>query len=276
LGNQYEKPRNRELDYLRHRGSGTCWWCGRVANSREHKYKRTDLDRLQNEGGPLVWGGDPDRYHNVRSTKKSGAVRFRRSLCQACNGARSQPFDRAYDEYVAFIWRHVEEMWSWDDIPMDWIFGDDWPTKQLDLARYFAKHFGCRISEEGFTVPSGITEFMNGAETARNIRMCFSKHEDIWELHQALRGIGGEVTGFWLGGMVAYLTRDRSRILGLETNVLLGFIGVELFWNDREPIMDSFFPHKNPVLNRITATPEVIEEIRARRRDLESGDTLGT
>ena len=106
--------------------------------------------------------------------------------------------------------------------------------------------------------------------------MCFSKHEDIWELHQALRGIGGEVTGFWLGGMVAYLTRDRSRILGLETNVLLGFIGVELLWNDREPIMDSFFPHKNPVLNRITATPEVIEEIRARRRDLESGDTLGT
>lgn len=257
------------MDYLRRPADGNCWWCGEVADSREHKYKRTDLERLQREGGPLVWGGDPERSHLIRSAKKSGAVRFNRSLCRACNGDRSQPFDRAYDEYVDFLWLHVDEMWEWDGLPMEWIFGSHWPIRQLDLARYFAKHFGCRIAEEGLEVPRGIISLMDGGEAAPNIRMCFSKRQDIWELHRGLRGTASGVTGLWLGGMLAHLTQDRSRILSLETNALVGYIGVEFLWDETQADWDSFFPHAVPILNEMPAHPEVIELIRARHDERE-------
>ena len=197
-------------------------------------------------------------------------MRFSQTLCRTCNGSRSQPFDRAYDEYVDFLWRHVDEMWNWDGIPMEWVFGEQWPSRQLDLARYFAKHFGCRIAEEGFTVPAGILTLLDGGETAPHIRMCFSKHQDVWELHTGLKGVGSKVTGLWLGGMLAHLRSDRSRIVGIETNALVGYVGVELLWDERQAVMDSFFPHAFPVLNEMPVDSEVIELIRARKRELEA------
>ena len=66
-------------------------------------------------------------------------MRFSPTLCYSCNGGRSQPFDRAYDDYVDFLWQHVDEMWDWDGISMESVFGDQWPVRQLNLARYFAE-----------------------------------------------------------------------------------------------------------------------------------------
>lgn len=217
-----------------------------------------------------MWGGDEDRLYAVRSTRKSGAVRFSPTLCQSCNGNRSQPFDRAYDDYSEFLWHHSDEMWNWEGIPMESVFGDRWPEKQLNLGRYFAKHFGCRITEEGLPVPAGLLTFMDGANTAPYVRMCFSKRQDIWELHQGLRGNGSKIAGLWLGAMDAQLNSDRTRVVGVETEASVGYIGVELRWDDDQVDMDSFFPHPFPILNEIPADPKLVEMIRSRRRVLES------
>ncbi|MFC5112013.1 hypothetical protein [Kibdelosporangium philippinense] len=32
-------------DDIRHDYAGQCWWCGSVADTREHRYKRSDLIR---------------------------------------------------------------------------------------------------------------------------------------------------------------------------------------------------------------------------------------
>lgn len=152
---------------------------------------------------------------------------------------------------------------------MESVFGDRWPEKQLNLGRYFAKHLGCRIAEEGLPVPAGILTFMNGADTAPCVQMCFSKRQDIWELHQGLRGNGSKVAGLWLGSMYAQLNPDRTRVVSVETNALVGYIGVELRWDEDQVNMDSFFPHPFPILNEIPVDPELVEMIRARRRELE-------
>jgi hypothetical protein len=263
-------PGNPEFDYLRRAPTGFCWWCGSLADSREHKYKRTDLVRLQGEGSPLIWGGDPEKTHQIRSVKKSEAVRFGTNMCRACNGTRSQPFDRAYDEYVAFLWKHKDHMWYWDGISMPKVFGDRWVSKQLDLARYFAKHFGSRIVEEGIEVPAGLIDFMNGATKAANISMCFAKREDLWEMHKGLRGVTDSPPGLWLGGMNAWLSSDRSEVVGLQTNCLFGYVGVEFMWDENSRDMDSFFPHEVPALNEFLADPKLVESIRS--RSLESSD----
>jgi hypothetical protein len=72
------------------------------ASTREHKYKRTDLDAMGSDG-ELTWGGDPDRPYVVKSHRRDPAVRFVKSLCAPCNNARSQPFDRAYDIYSNYV-----------------------------------------------------------------------------------------------------------------------------------------------------------------------------
>lgn len=251
-------PGNPEFGHLRRAPTGLWWWCGSLAGSREHKYKRTDLVRLQDGVAPLIWGGDPEKTHQIRSVRKSEAVRFGIDMCPACNGTRSQPFDRAYDEYVAFLWKHKDDMWFWDGISMPAIFGDEWTSKQLDLARYFAKHFGSRIVDEGLEVPAGLVNFMNGGTKAANISMCFAKREELWEMHKGLRGVTDGPPGLWLGAVNAHLSSDRSRVAALQTNCLVGYVGVEFMWDENRRDMDSFFPHEIPVLNEFLAEPGLV------------------
>lgn len=261
------RTNNPEFDHLRMPSDGTCWWCGEIADSKEHKYKRTDLARIQGDGESLIWASDNERNHTVKSIRKSGAVRFGKSLCRKCNGARSQPFDRSYDDYADFLWKHSGELWSWEGIPMAEVFGAEWPTKQLNLARYFAKHFGCRIAEEGLSVPPSIVAFLNGSNHVPHVGMFFTKHEDIWELRQGLQHIDSKMPGLWLGGMQAYLTKDRSKVISLRTNTLMGYVGVELFWSEQTTDIDSFFPHPYPVLNKVEVDPAVLKSIRKRNEE---------
>ncbi|KRE66725.1 hypothetical protein ASG92_15535 [Arthrobacter sp. Soil736] len=162
-------------------------------------------------------------------------------------------------------------MWFWDGISMPAIFGDEWTSKQLDLARYFAKHFGSRIVDEGLEVPAGLVNFMNGGTKAANISMCFAKREELWEMHKGLRGVTDGPPGLWLGGVNAQLSSDRSKVAALQTNCLVGYVGVEFLWDENRRDMDSFFPHEIPVLNEFLAEPGLVEAIRARSR--ESSDT---
>ncbi len=151
---------------------------------------------------------------------------------------------------------------------MEEVFGAEWPTKQLNLARYFAKHFGCRIAEEGLSVPPSIVAFLNGSNHVPHVGMFFTKHEDVWELRRSLQHIDSKMPGLWLGGMQAYLTKDYSRLTFLRTNTLVGYIGVELLWSEQTTDIDSFFPHPFPLLNKVSVDPAVLKMIRERNEDL--------
>ena len=70
--------------------SGLCWWCqSRSATTREHKYKKSDLKRLESGEG-LVWGsgGEAKRWIRRINRAKPPLV-FRKSLCPDCNNRRS-------------------------------------------------------------------------------------------------------------------------------------------------------------------------------------------
>ena len=76
------------------------------ANSSEHKIKRSDLLRRFGRGprrgasGLLHYRGDELVPIQGFSSKR---LKFERSLCAHCNTTRSQPFDRAYDEFIDWV-----------------------------------------------------------------------------------------------------------------------------------------------------------------------------
>ena len=159
---------------------GTCWWCGASADSREHKFKRSDLVREHGAapyvGSAMLSGvshtGDP---HHMRSNR-SDPLKFKPNLCQRCNNTRSQPFDNAYDEFVAWIFANEQLVLDSRSLDLDAVFGAKWRSRGLDLLRYFVKHICCRIADlvaGGYetAIPSDVIAFLNGGASPRTL-MC--------------------------------------------------------------------------------------------------------
>jgi hypothetical protein len=130
----------------------TCWWCGAQSPlSAEHKFTRTDLRRVRGEDeGKLSWLGS-GRVREIRSDKKSGVVRFGKSLCRSCNDTRSQPFDRAYDRCAEYLW--ARPLWNPRRIDLRTMFPEGRRADAANLGRYVVKHLACRMVDDGLTVP---------------------------------------------------------------------------------------------------------------------------
>jgi hypothetical protein len=148
-----------------------CWWCQeRPATTGEHKFKRSDLAR-EHGRGELVgahqlvhYGGASPRH--LKSTK-SKPLKFKPSLCAACNNTRSQPHDQAYDRFIGWVLDHEDEVLDSRSINLEAALGDHWRDTSLDVLRYWGKHIGCRLHEddpEHFfdRLPDGLIAFMDG------------------------------------------------------------------------------------------------------------------
>jgi hypothetical protein len=138
-----------EVGELVHPKKGTCWWCGAAADSREHRYKRSDLVREFGKppyrgGQALVLSGTPRRGI---SGPNSDAFKFAANLCRRCNNERSQPFDEAYDRFMAYLASHRRVIARAREIDLREIFGPAWKAEAVQLIRYYGKHIGCRITD---------------------------------------------------------------------------------------------------------------------------------
>ncbi|WP_322769051.1 hypothetical protein [Frankia sp. Cr1] len=125
-------------------------------------------------GGSLLWGrGDGDRREiNGRSgvrRDRYGVIKFPKSLCEPCNNKRSKPFDNAYEVYSHYASRYWLRIMPGIDFQQ--VFGTEWEASTLNLARYYGKHFGCRMVRTGIPVPDSLREFLDGAEDMPDAQM---------------------------------------------------------------------------------------------------------
>jgi hypothetical protein len=151
--------------------SGQCYWCReRDADSREHKFKRSDLVRehgrgeLRGERTIIRVGGSGER--ETRSTR-SDVLKFTPSLCTQCNNARSQPADRAYDRFIEWILANEKQVLADRRVDLEAIFGPTWPSESENVHRYFVKHALCRIVEShpgpgDVELPADALAFLDG------------------------------------------------------------------------------------------------------------------
>ncbi|WP_203566852.1 hypothetical protein [Aestuariimicrobium ganziense] len=252
---------NPELAALLEDLHGTCWWCGKVADSLEHRHKRTDLERLWEGSRAPVWGGDGGRVETLRGpNSKSRSVRFGAVLCQNCNNARSQPFDRAYEVFSAALVDGMDGWWEADGVDLGAIYGPEWRTEALKLARYHVKNMGCQMADHGVRPPQSMVAFLDGEPSMPDVGLYLVKSESHYGGHKLFRQFGPN-SGLFRPDDHVYFSPTRGRITGYEAMAIIGYVGVALAWSEAPDDHDSFFMHEFPVLNQIPADPGFAEEL---------------
>jgi hypothetical protein len=90
--------------------SNQCWICGRIADSREHRIKQSDLKIVY----PSVSQSSPishRRNGNIEKTIgsiKSNHFKYQKSICSKCNNSLTQNHDHAWLELSC----HLHDQWS--------------------------------------------------------------------------------------------------------------------------------------------------------------------
>ncbi|MGB3442986.1 MAG: hypothetical protein WBA97_29950 [Actinophytocola sp.] len=224
------------LDPYRTPQATTCWWCGSTEPlTHEHKFKKSDLSRM-GSADELVWGGDELR--KIRSIRKSKDVRFNASLCARCNNTASQPFDNAYDVFSEFSWSNTSLK---DAEHVDWwdVYGSNWQSGSLNLARYAVKHMGCRIVHDGYAAPDSLRSFLAGAPTTE-ISLGLVKSSEHLNLY--LMGVrdGIETRGLWNPSAGGSVSRSRQCLTGYWSATIIGFVGIAFLWEEGQSAAEYF------------------------------------
>ncbi|WP_089329990.1 hypothetical protein [Actinomadura meyerae] len=222
-----------------------CWWCQeQPATTGEHKFKRTDLTRLMGDGSLLLWGTGDGNTREIRGKSgvkrdRYGVIKFPKSLCEPCNTSQSKPFDKAYDVYS----RYVGETWlrPMPGIELQQVFGSEWEESALNLARYYGKHFGCRMVRAGLPVPISLRNFLNGATDMPDAHMALITTDTIHKLYKS---------GLSISPDYVELDRDVSRFVRYAMAAYVGSIGVRYEWReDGFQSRSQFFHYPIPVIN---------------------------
>lgn len=235
---------------------GVCWWCGGVADSTEHRHKKTDLKRFGTGALAPVWQSeDYPTPQVIRSpSSKSWTVRFGKVLCRTCNGTRSQPFDRAYERFSDALVAGMDGWWRSAGFDMEGLYGESWEEDALNLARYYVKNFGCQLADGNVPPPRTMVDFLDGADHMEDVSLCLVKSGPHHIAHKQLRKHGPNAS-LWRTPTDAYTRGANGPIVGIVETVLIGYVGVRFEWHEGWGRRDCFFHYPHPVLNKISTPP---------------------
>ncbi len=227
-----------------------CWWCQvRPATTGEHKFKASDLARMMDDQG-LVWLNTEGETRMLKGKgaiqrDRYGVVKFEKSLCAPCNNAASQPFDTAYERFSNYLAAHPQTYQD-DGIPFQAVFGETWQDDLLNLARYYAKHFGCQMLRIGIGVPESLRAFLNGATDMPDCHMGLLTTDEI-QRHPFGSGLS-------ISPGVAFVDPARTELRGCVLASYVGAVGVRFEWNHQgfpDEHRSQFFHFPKPMINRL-------------------------
>jgi hypothetical protein len=134
--------------------SHQCWICGAAADSREHKFKRSDLQRASGSWSPTDQPSllRENRFRRLQGPN-SNLVKFSKNICCECNTTRTQAYDKAYEIFSDWAAQANSNLLNYDELDFSQIYGPDFEDSVLNLLKYVAKHFGCRVVAEGSPLP---------------------------------------------------------------------------------------------------------------------------
>lgn len=134
-----------------------CWICGASADSREHRFKKSDLARAgktwSREDQPFFVNSD-----GIRRLQGPGSklVTFSKVICQQCNNAGTQAYDRAYETFSNWAEAQGAALLKRNELDFREIFGADFEYASLNLLYYFIKLLGCRVLDSGNPLPDNL------------------------------------------------------------------------------------------------------------------------
>jgi hypothetical protein len=146
--------------------------------SREHKFKKTDLELLYgksafaNNSMGLIRFQKSSKPIPLRSTR-SKFIKFDPSLCKECNNARSAEFDKAQAKVIEYYLQNEDLIKEQGFIDFQEIFNDAWDLELENFYKYFVKHVSSRLVDSGIEPSKNIIAYLNGEEDLMDIKFVF-------------------------------------------------------------------------------------------------------
>ncbi|BAY48444.1 hypothetical protein SAMD00079811_60680 [Scytonema sp. HK-05] len=170
-----------------------CWICGLPANSAEHRTKKSDLVTL--------YGPGPYKGNNALLLIKSGEkipiqgpnskyVKYDKILCYKCNNQFTQPFDKAYENFISYIRDNKTLILNKRFIDFQDVYGDEFEVCQRNLFKYFVKSFCCRLIDANYPVPKDLKVLLFRKSFLTRLRINFSINDDPPVLRDLVVGKG--------------------------------------------------------------------------------------
>ena len=201
-----------------------CWWCGNEADSREHKYKRSDIVS-QFGSGPyrdVVRGQEGDSTWSNVQGPDSKWLKFEKNLCSVCNNSASQPYDQAYECVMQYVNAHSEVILSSHALDFAAIdFRDGWRALQTRMIGYLVKHAACRLAEARVEVPKEYVDFLDNRRKISQFGLSAVIRTDVLAMHETVDVDGS----LWVGGLGVMLGRQDGTVRSAH-----GHYGVGWLW----------------------------------------------
>lgn len=189
------------LDPWRHPPTDRCWWCGGEGNTREHKYKRSDLKLTGTVDGAFqvanLYKWTPERHGLLERWKRGVEVHWDAPFCANCNGSRSARMDGAYSRLSQWIHDNTGRLAH--DHAIGWleVFGATWVQDAAETARYLTKQFACQLAQNRITVPPEVIAYLDGGRRPPTLGLSAWVDASILEMMLASHeAIGVHPTGY--------------------------------------------------------------------------------
>jgi hypothetical protein len=170
--------------------AATCWICHASADSGEHRIKKSDLVRVYGSGpyvGDSALAHVRDEVLTLIQGPGSARLKYEPSLCHRCNTAGTQPYDRAYDGFMSWLWENELTVLRKRLINFEEVYGSNFEESQRNLFKYLVKSFGCRLCDAGQPVPLDSVELLSKTQFRTALRITFAINEDILLLPESDR-----------------------------------------------------------------------------------------
>jgi hypothetical protein len=256
-----EVPRQHRFDY-----GGRCWWCGAVADSREHKHKKADLTR---DFGPGPYVGDSGVVRGFEGKLRpvqgpgSDELKFTRILCATCNNIRCQPFDIAYDTFAGFVANNEGSILRTQRFRFSEVYGRAWRSAKENLAKYYVKHVGCRLAQTGIKLEQPIMDYLDGrSNVLTGLEMRFEIRTDIVVLVEDLRLDGEDFSGgLWMGDLLCMYSPSAGSIDKVQGFVGYRWLRLNYFYDMRiRWLRDSFRRNRVKLPYGASVDPSTVEQ----------------
>jgi hypothetical protein len=151
-----------------------CWICGdEEAATREHLAKASDLKAMfgkPSQKKPLFFSASDrtgmPRRRNIRvGSLKSDTLKFAHRICLACNSARTQPYDYAWEHCSGELRAAAPRLLATGSFRANGLFPYDTRRAMRRVHLYFTKLFGCLVAEGN--IPIDLASFAEALTSGR-------------------------------------------------------------------------------------------------------------
>lgn len=183
-----------------------CWMCGSIADSSEHIFKKRDIVRAYGNG-PYTGDNSPVHVKNAKVTSFQGpnskTIKYEKNLCHQCNTSKTQCFDIAYDTFIDWVLTNEEKALRERFINFETVYSSEYALQQLNLYKYLAKSFGCRLADANQAIPKDVVKLFKKTRFRTGLRISFSVNQDVLLMPKNIRN-------FYIGKGALHQTKLKS------------------------------------------------------------------